>query len=531
MLNARAQRAHSVGRVCDACRIVAAAAPAGTASSPGRISTTDRGARIALVTAATAVAAALRLPFLTHQSLWFDETFTRAIVARNSLSGVLSGVHATESTPPLYYVLTWAWTQAFGLSTAMLRIPSAIAGVLCVPAAYLALRRLVSIGAALAVAWLVATSPLLVYYSLDARAYSLMVLLSVLSLWATGALLEAPSKLRWGAWSLSCLALLCTHYFGGFVVLAEIGLLAWRLPTAHRRALAAATSAVIVLALPLLPLFLHQHSSERASFIAGLSLSSRIEETVRQFAMGPNVPNAPLEGAGIALAAMGLIAGSLVLWRSATTPRAIPTHTTTALLAAIFACVVLLPLLLAVSRLDDVFYARNLLGAWIVVAVIAAIGLSRARAIPLALFCLLSAATVIAIQANWRYQNVDWRGAIAHFRSDLAGQPVAVYGSQAAPVAALYLHRHAAAGPLETASLWVLVEPARIGTRALQPVLGTPSPGIPGASFALAGSFAFHGVRVLHFLAPRPTTVTPAVLGVDSVDGSTPTLLASRQQP
>jgi uncharacterized membrane protein len=498
-----------------------------TTSRLDKSSIADRRTRIALVASATVLAAVLRLPFLSHQSLWYDETFTRAIVARGSLSGVLSGVHATESTPPLYYVLTWVWTQVFGLSTAMLRMPGALAGVLCVPAAYFALRRLVGASAATAAAWLVATSPMLVYYSLDARAYSLMVLLSVLSLWATSALLQAPCSRRCAWWALSCLALLYTHYFGGFVVLAEIGILAWKLP-AQRRALAAATAAFVALALPLLPLFLHQRGSERASFISGLSLSSRIEEAVRQFAMGPNVPSAPLEGAGIALAAAGLIAGAVALRRAAPTSRPVSARAAGALLGAVFACVVLLPLALAATHLDDVFYARNLLGAWLVIAAVAALGLSRARAAPLATLCILCIATVVLIQSDWRYQNVDWRGAINRFRSHLAGQPVAVYGSQAAPVAAFYLHARPTSATIDTTSLWVLVESARIGTRALEPVLGTPAPNIPGPPFAPAETFTFHGIRALHFLAPRPVSVTPAMLGTDSVDGSPPTLLAPR---
>jgi mannosyltransferase len=501
------------------------AAP-GATRRPRPTSIADRGTRIALVASATALAVALRMPFLSHQSLWYDETFTRAIVARGSLSGVLSGVHATESTPPLYYVLTWSWTQVFGLSTAMLRMPGALAGVLCVPAAYLALRRLVGVSVAIAAAFLAASSPVLVDYSLDARAYSLMVLISVLSLWATSALLQAPCTRRWGWWALSCLALLYTHYFGGMVVLAEVGVLAWKLP-AQRRALTAATAAVVALALPLLPLFLHQRSSERSSFIAGLSLSGRIEEAVRQFAMGPNVPSAALEGAGIALVAAGVIAGAIALWRGTSASRLLTARTAGALLGTVFACVVLLPLALAATHLDDVFYARNLLGAWIVIAALAALGLSRARAAPLALLCVLCIATVILIQSDWRYQNVDWRGAINRFRADLAGQPVAVYGSQAAPVAAFYLHARPTTATIDTASLWVLVESARRATRALEPVLGTPAPNIPGPPFAPAGTFTFHGIRVLHFLAPRPVSVTPAMLGTDSVDGSPATLMAS----
>src|SRR2546428_5469798 len=105
----------------------------------------------ALLALATAAAFALRIPYLGTQSLWYDETFTRAIASSPSIGDVWHGVKATEGTPPLYYVLTWAWGQLFGIdSDAALRAVSGVAGVACVPAAFVALRRFVGDRAALA---------------------------------------------------------------------------------------------------------------------------------------------------------------------------------------------------------------------------------------------------------------------------------------------------------------------------------------------------------------------------------------------
>src|SRR5438309_854974 len=88
----------------------------------------------AWIAGAVAVAAAMRLPFLGHQSLNYDETFTRAIVSTPAVEGVWHGVKTTEATPPLYYLVTWLWGKVFGLqSDAALRATSGIASVACVP--------------------------------------------------------------------------------------------------------------------------------------------------------------------------------------------------------------------------------------------------------------------------------------------------------------------------------------------------------------------------------------------------------------
>src|SRR5437660_6853008 len=79
---------------------------------------------------ATVLGAALRVPFLGHQSLWLDEIFTRDILGASSLSGLWHHIQSTESTPPLYYLLAWLFG---GRSAVAMRAIPALALIAAVP--------------------------------------------------------------------------------------------------------------------------------------------------------------------------------------------------------------------------------------------------------------------------------------------------------------------------------------------------------------------------------------------------------------
>ena len=89
-------------------------------------------AREALLVAGLVVLAlALRLPTVGEQSLWLDEVYTGRIVD-GSLGHAWSTIQRTENTPPLFYLLDWLWSRAFGTGDAALRGLSALAGSLAV---------------------------------------------------------------------------------------------------------------------------------------------------------------------------------------------------------------------------------------------------------------------------------------------------------------------------------------------------------------------------------------------------------------
>jgi len=123
----------------------------------------------------TGAGAALRFATLGQQSYFYDEAVTAAMTD-GSLADVFRGIVDTESTPPLYYFLAWIWAHAVGSEEAQLRSLSAIAGTLVVPVAFIAGRVASTVRIGLAAAALAAVSPMLIWYSQEARAYSLLAL-------------------------------------------------------------------------------------------------------------------------------------------------------------------------------------------------------------------------------------------------------------------------------------------------------------------------------------------------------------------
>ena len=222
---------------------------------------------------------------------------------------------------------------------------------------------------ALVVAWLCAVSPILVLFSIYARAYALLVLTCALSLWALAALLERPSCATLAAWGLGASACLWTHYFAVFVLAGEIGVLAVRLPRERTRL------ALVLMRWPPPPSRCGPSSAPRAAPPNGPPTSppsrsrAASKAIVRQFAMGTNVPAAWLEGAGIAIVALAVALRALA--------RA-PARVARCVLVAVIAVGAGVPILGALTKIDDHLLARNVLGVWICVAPLAAFGLMRA---------------------------------------------------------------------------------------------------------------------------------------------------------
>ena len=218
-------------------------------TAPGVRARGRRALRSAWVLVAGVTLAGLVLRAIyADQSLNADELSTRWIVAGNDPWGVLSMVHTdAEITPPLYFEAAWL-TSRVELAAGWLRAPSMIAGVAAIPLVYALGLRTVGRSAALVAATLAALSPFMVFYSAEARAYGLMI---VLVLGSTLALLVAieDGRARW--WALyaacSCAAML-THYTSVFALAGQLGWLLWCHPGARRPALLANAAAALAFA-------------------------------------------------------------------------------------------------------------------------------------------------------------------------------------------------------------------------------------------------------------------------------------------
>ncbi|PTL56469.1 glycosyltransferase family 39 protein [Paraconexibacter algicola] len=361
------------------------------------------------------LAAALRFPTLGAQSYWADEAAT-VDVLRHPLGELLGAVRDQESTPPLYYLLAWVWTQPLGDSEAALRALSAVFGLATVPVAAAIGARLGGARAALAAAALVATSPLLVWFSQEARAYALLVLMAGASVLLLLRVLELPSRGRLLAWGACAGAALATHFFALFLVAGEVVWLAVAL-RADRRLLAMALAPPAVLGLALLPLALDQRSAGRASFIGEEPLGTRLAQVPKQLLVGYDAPGEVVAAVLAGLLALAALAG---LRRAGGPVRA---------LAAVAAASVLVPLLLVVAG-DDYLVTRNLLAVAVPLLVLLAVGTAglppRAGTVVAVALATVGAATAIAVQVDDGSQRENWRDATAAFGHEATGRGRAI---------------------------------------------------------------------------------------------------------
>ncbi len=118
------------------------------------------------------LAAFLRINDLARQSLWADEGNSVALASRSF--GEIAQAAALDIHPPLYYWLLSVWIRVFGTSEIAVRSLSVVLGVATVWLVFILGRRLFGRVAGLVAAFLLAISPLHVYYSQEARMYALL---------------------------------------------------------------------------------------------------------------------------------------------------------------------------------------------------------------------------------------------------------------------------------------------------------------------------------------------------------------------
>ncbi len=111
-----------------------------------------------------------------NQSIWLDEA-TTALAAKMPLTDIFTKFLPADFHPPFYYLLMKGWVGIFGSSEIALRIPSVIFGVATIYFIYLIAKKFFDRKVAVIASALAASSGLLIYYSQEARMYSLAAFL------------------------------------------------------------------------------------------------------------------------------------------------------------------------------------------------------------------------------------------------------------------------------------------------------------------------------------------------------------------
>jgi uncharacterized membrane protein len=317
------------------------------------------------------LAAGLRFATLGVQSYHHDEIVTAVRVLHGGFGDAMNAVNYSESAPPLYYALAWAWAQLVGTGEFGLRALSALAGVATVPVAYLIGAQLRGRRAGVAAAALVAVNPMLLWYSQEARAYALFALLTAVSALYFLRSLDRGRRADFVGWGIASALALATHYFAFFPIAAEA---LWLLRRRGRETLAGLWI-VVVAGLALAPLVIHQTSIGHAEWIAEHSLGHRLWVTAATFMTGETGEIiARPETPWLALAPFLLALGALLLvWRRGGTDE----RRAAGIPLILAAATVVLPVGLAIAAPGkDYVLARNLLPALVPLLAAVAVGVT-----------------------------------------------------------------------------------------------------------------------------------------------------------
>jgi len=180
----------------------------------------SKASQNAIILLLLALAAGLRFYHLGYKSLWGDEIWT----ASWSRPGLAEIAHTLTRPPdmPILYMLVHLATRIGGETEFWVRFPSALFGVVAVYYLYRLANVWLGTRVALVAAFLLAISPLHIWYAQDARYYALLSALTLGTVYYFYRALAAPKiSLRYGGlFILFAVLSIYTHLFSGWYLLA-----------------------------------------------------------------------------------------------------------------------------------------------------------------------------------------------------------------------------------------------------------------------------------------------------------------------
>ncbi len=105
------------------------------------------------------------------QSLWLDEAISANVAKNYSYSQIITEFSKSDFHPPLYYLTLKTWGSVFGFGVIELRLMSVLFCLITIFLVY----KIAGENAA----WLTSFNPLLIYYSQEARMYSMVTMLLI----------------------------------------------------------------------------------------------------------------------------------------------------------------------------------------------------------------------------------------------------------------------------------------------------------------------------------------------------------------
>jgi len=151
---------------------------------------------------------------------WFDEANTIFYVKQNVIRMIQFTIH--DFSPPFYYLILHLWVKLFGDSEIVTGFLSLIFDTLSVGAIFLLAKELFNSKTGQIAALLYFGSLISINYATETRMYSLLVLLSTLSIYFLWTSLMTNKKYQWIFYVFFALLSLYTHYSFLFIIAGQI---------------------------------------------------------------------------------------------------------------------------------------------------------------------------------------------------------------------------------------------------------------------------------------------------------------------
>jgi mannosyltransferase len=262
---------------------------------PGRYDASSGRKRSFLLILILLLGFSLRLVRLDTREMWYDEAFA-VLYAEKDLGAVVRGTvtpiegAAADIHPLLYYFFLHGWME-LGQSPFVVRFPSVVFGVLSICLVYLLGRELFGVQVGLLSSALTALSPFHIWYSQEARMYSLLCLIGLLSIYVFA---KAYQDGRWIHWMAFAFCSALSLYVHNLAFLIPLALIIFTL-AARRWALLprllTAYVVILLLFLPWLILVPGQYAKVHQAYWVAKPGPSELVRTLLVFTSNLPVPN------------------------------------------------------------------------------------------------------------------------------------------------------------------------------------------------------------------------------------------------
>jgi hypothetical protein len=161
-----------------------------------------------------------KISFLDAEPFWYDE----AMSIKNCFVPIGHIKHASDwdNNPPFYYYSIWAWIKVLGLNEFNARLLSVVFAALSTSVLFLFLKKHFDFKIALSAALLLSFHNFFYEFSHEARCYTLVVLLSLISTYLFFKFIEKPNYKNIIALGLINFLIVYTHYIAGLVLFFQL---------------------------------------------------------------------------------------------------------------------------------------------------------------------------------------------------------------------------------------------------------------------------------------------------------------------